>query len=129
MLKKRSEMLEQASAIGAMTLADRFDVSERLWTRFKNDREAVYDRIEEWLGWWRDVMLLQSGAETGIANVDMLDELRADAARFDGQSVATFVRALSECVEHLQTNVQSRIALDRLMVHAPSALADRRVAS
>ncbi len=118
-LEKRRETLDQARALAAMPLADRFDLAERLSTQFKNDREIVFDRLAEWLGWQRDLVLVQSGAEEGIANLDRLDELREDAAACDRREGLAFVRALIACREHLRTNVQSRIALDALMVQAP----------
>jgi DNA polymerase-3 subunit delta' len=119
LLEKRRETLDQARALSVMPLADRFDLAERLSGQFKNDRESVDDRLEEWLGWQRDVLLVQSGAEEGAANADMLDELREDARRCDRREVLAFVQALIACREHLASNVQSRIALDALMVQAP----------
>jgi len=119
LLEKRRETLAQASALGEMPMADRFDLAERLSGRFKNDRDAVARLIDDWLGWWRDVMLVQAGAEDGVAHVDMVDELREDARRCLSMEVRGFVQALAECREHLEVNVQARIALDALMVQAP----------
>jgi DNA polymerase-3 subunit delta' len=121
LLEKRREVLDQARALSVMPLADRFDLAERLSGQFKNDREPVVDRLEEWLGWQRDVLLVQSGAEEGVANADMVDELREDARRCGRAEVLAFVQALIACREHLASNVQSRIALDALMVQAPRA--------
>ena len=103
------------------------DLAERLSAQFKNDREVVLDRIAHWLAWQRDVLLVQSRAEDGVANVDMLDELRDDAHHCDRHEVLAFVQALIACREHLESNVQSRIALDALMVEAPRALNDNVV--
>jgi DNA polymerase-3 subunit delta' len=121
LLEKRREVLAQARALAAMSLADRFDLAERLSGQFKNDRESVDKRLEDWLGWQRDVLLVQSGAEEGVANADMLDELQEDARRCDPREVLAFVQGLIACREHLASNVQSRIALDALMVEAPRA--------
>ncbi len=121
-LQKRREVLDQARALASMSLADRFDLAERLSVQFRTDREAVLDRLGEWLGWQRDVLLVQSGggAADGVANVDMLDELREDAGLCARNDVLGFLQALMACREQLAANVQSRIALDALMMMAPA---------
>ena len=120
-LEKRREVLKQASDLGEMAMGDLMDVSERLANRFRDDRQAVLDRLAAWLSYWRDVLLTQSGAEDGIGNVDMLETLRGDAQRYDAAATLAFVEALLECRRRLEANVQARIALDALLVHAPRA--------
>src|SRR3972149_5342151 len=102
-------------------MAGLMDLRERLAARFGVDREAVLSRLAEWLGWWRDIMLVQSGAEEGIANVDLLGELREDASNYSPADAVTLVQALRECRRRLESNVQARIALDAMMVMAPRA--------
>lgn len=120
-LKKRQEMLEQASALGQTAMGDLMDASERLANRFREDREAVLERLAAWLSWWRDVLLAQSGAEDAVSSVDLLGALRDDAVRYESTQVVPFVEALAECRRRLDGNVQARIALDALLVRAPRA--------
>ena len=122
-IEKRQEMLKQARSLGSLPMADLMDLSERLAARFREDREAVLSRLAEWLGWWRDIMLVQSGAEEGIANVDLLGELREDASNYSPADAVTLVQALRSCRRGLESNVQARIALDAMMVMAPRAAA------
>src|SRR2546425_2123819 len=121
-LEKRSEALEQARALASMPMGDLMDLSGRLAQQFRRDRETVLERLDGWLSWWRDVLLVPaSGVDSGdgVANVDMLDELREDAGRYERDGVVAFVRALRECRRRLESNVQARIALDALLVRAP----------
>jgi len=122
-LEKRGEALEQARALAAMPMGDLMDLGERLAQQFRRDREAVLERLDGWLSWWRDVLLLSASGESedGVANVDMLDALREDAGRYDQDGVVAFVQALRECRRRLEGNVQARIALDALLVRAPGA--------
>ena len=122
-LEKRREALEQASALGGMAMGDLMDVSERLANRFRDDRQAVLGRLAAWLSYWRDVLLTQSGAEDGIGNIDMLDQVRGDAQRYDAADTLAFVEALLECRGRLEANVQARIALDALVAQAPRVTA------
>ena len=65
-------------------------------------------------------MLVQSGAEEGVANLDLLDELREDASVYSREEVLAFVRAIIAARDHLRANVQSRPALELLMLEAPA---------
>jgi DNA polymerase-3 subunit delta' len=119
LIAQRRERLEQARSIAEMGMAERMRLSESLAERFRLDRVPVFALLDDWLGWWRDVLLVQAGAEDGVANVDIMDDLRQAAARYARDDVTAFVRALVDAKEHLHANVQSRIALDLLMLEAP----------
>jgi DNA polymerase-3 subunit delta' len=119
LLERRSERLKQARAIAEMSVAERMHLAETLNDQFKLQRSHVFDRLDEWLGWWRDVMLLQSGAPDGVANVDALDTLRETASRHHRDEVLRFVQAIVAAKEHLHANVQARIALESLLLEAP----------
>jgi DNA polymerase-3 subunit delta' len=121
LLGRRQEALRSARSLAAMSIADRMDAAERLHDELRRDRERVLDLLGEWQGWWRDVLLAQSGAEDGIANVDMLDALHDDARRYRRDEVTTFVQALIDARGYLEKNVQSRLVLEALALEAPRA--------
>jgi DNA polymerase-3 subunit delta' len=123
LLAKRGEALDVAHSLAGMDLADRIDLAEKLSAAFKRDRAAVDETLAQWLGWWRDVVLTQSGAGDAIANLDRREEIAADADRHDRAQVTAFIEALRETRQHLRANVQSRIALDALMLRVPSGRA------
>jgi DNA polymerase-3 subunit delta' len=125
-LDKRRELLAEASALAGMPMADLMDLTERMARQFRERREAVFDRLSAWLSWWRDVLLVQSGAGAGVANVDLLEGVRHDADRYERADVISFVQALGKCRERLEANVQARIALDAMIVIAPRAVARAR---
>jgi DNA polymerase-3 subunit delta' len=120
-LEKRSEALEQARELAAMPMGDLMDLGERLAQQFRRDRDVVLERLESWLSWWRDILLVSAAGEAGdgVANVDMLDSLWEDAGRYERDDVVAFVQALRECRRRLEENVQARIALDALLVRTP----------
>ena len=119
LLERRTEALTQARTIAGITIAERMRLSERLSDQFKQDRGPVFTLLDEWLSWWRDVLLVQAGAEDGVANTDLIAELHDAASRHTREGSARFVRALLAANEHLHANVQSRIALDALLLEAP----------
>jgi DNA polymerase III subunit delta' len=118
-VEKRREVLAEARELGSMPMADLMGLSERLAVRFRENREAVLSRLDEWLSWWRDLVLVQSGAEEAAVNVDLLEALREDNGLYTPREVIAFVQALAECRRRLEYNVQARIALDALMMMVP----------
>lgn len=118
-LRQRREAMSLARALAEMSLADRLDLAERLAREFRNRREAVLDRIEGWRIWWRDVLLLQCGAQEGITNIDLVEDLRQEASQRDRRQVLRFLWALGEARRHLEENVQPQLALEVLLLEAP----------
>jgi hypothetical protein len=102
-----------------LPLADRMDLAEKLSDAFKRDRDGTLDQLDEWAGWWRDVLLTQSGAGERVANLDLDVELREDAESYGRADIAGFLQALIDTRTYLCENVQSRIALEALMLAAP----------
>jgi len=120
-LERRREALALARAPATMTIAQRLELAERLAADFRRDREGVLSLLVEWQGWWRDVLLMQAGAQDGAANQDRLAELREDAQRCARAGVLAFVRALLAACRHLEENIQPRLALEVLLLEAPEA--------
>lgn len=122
---RRQEALETARSVPRMPLAERFALAEKMSEAFKREREPVLRQLDEWAGWWRDVMLAQSGAGESVTNVDMADEVQGDARMYPRAEVARFLQTILETRSHISENVQSRLALDALMLAVPGMSAAR----
>jgi DNA polymerase-3 subunit delta' len=120
-LAARERALDQARSLPALSVSERMELAERLSEEFKKDREAVLPLLAEWQAWWRDVMLVQSGAGEGVAAMDRLAALAEDAGAYPPQAVTAFVRAIGDARQHLGENVPSRLVLEWLMLEAPRA--------
>ncbi|MCH7836821.1 MAG: DNA polymerase III subunit delta' [Chloroflexi bacterium] len=121
LLERRRESLSRARALATMSVAERLGLAERLAPEFRRDPVALLAELEAWRDWWRDVLLVQAGAEDGVANVDRLAELREDGARLRRDGVAAFVRAVGEAGRYLGENAQPRLVLETLLLGAPAA--------
>jgi DNA polymerase-3 subunit delta' len=119
MLEQRGEALATARSLPRLQLADRIDLAEKLSEAFRRERDPVVRQLDEWASWWRDVLLLQAGADDAIANLDETDALAVDAREYDRAEVAGFVQSIIETRGILGENVQSRLALDALMLDVP----------
>ena len=121
LLARRDEWLEEARSLAAMSIAQRWELAERLATAFRRDRDPVLDELTAWQDWWRDVLLVQSRAEEGAVSADRLDDLRRDASRHSREEIAAFVRELRSARQYLEDNVQPRLVLEALLIQAPGA--------
>ena len=92
-LARRTELIDQARSLPRLSIADRMDLAENLTDASVKDRDIVFKRLGGWQDWWRDVMVVQRGAEQAISGVDRLDDLRDDAAAYDPSSVIRFADA------------------------------------
>lgn len=87
-------------------------------------KETLPQILEEWLVWWRDVLLLagagpDSPAEARVTNADRLEALRLHARRYTFPQARQALRALRAAQRHLDQNVNPRLALDVLMLDLP----------
>ncbi|MEO8458627.1 MAG: hypothetical protein ABI559_12560, partial [Chloroflexota bacterium] len=120
-LERRRDVLATARSLAQSPVADRIDLAEKLSEAFKRDRQPVIDQLDAWAAWWRDVLLVQTGAGDRIANLDLERELREDADAHTTAEIAAFLQSIIDTRTYLIENVQSRIALDALMLAAPTA--------
>ncbi len=119
LLERRKETLDQAAALASMSVAQRLELAERLAPEFRRRPEALLATLEAWRDWWRDVLIIQGGADDGVANVDRLPDLRRHAACLPPDEVAAFVRAADEARRYLGENAQPRLVMETLLLEAP----------
>ena len=118
-LERRQEVVASGRELPRKGVVHRLAVAERLAEQFGERRDSVLETLATWREWWRDVLLVQCGAEEGVVNVDRLEQLREDAASFQMGGVLAFVQALGAARRYLEMNVQARLALDWLAMSVP----------
>jgi DNA polymerase-3 subunit delta' len=114
-LPRRARQLSELTALIDGSIVERFRYAERL----ARDPVATQEVLDLWIGWWRDVLLVASGADASPTNVDRQDEVRDHARRFGVAKSAGFVRALRSAIQKLQQNANVRLTLDVLMLDLP----------
>jgi DNA polymerase-3 subunit delta' len=82
--------------------------------------DELPELLEQWMSWWRDVLLMQSGDGTRITNVDCEDTLRTHAARLTLEQVQSALQAVRATTRYLSQNVNTRLALEVLLLSLPN---------
>jgi DNA polymerase-3 subunit delta' len=154
---RRTAMLAIAGQVATADMVERFAAAERLAEAYakrerpKGDedgespgasppadgkarmRSDVLATLDAWTEWWRDLLLVTAGAEALVAGADRAPQLREVAARTDASAAAAGLRAVREARRDLDQNVNSRLALEALMLRLPrippaGALVERKEA-
>ncbi len=83
------------------------------------EKEELPDLLEAWVGWWRDVLLIQSEEGARMTNVDRAEALRSAAARCARAEVYRAIQQTRETARYLAQNVNDRLAMEVLMLEMP----------
>jgi DNA polymerase III subunit delta' len=73
-----------------------------------------------WASWWRDLLLVQNNADSGVNNIDQLPALQAAAKRYTMEQVRSFLSELQRLLHvALETNVNRQLLWEVLMLKMP----------
>jgi DNA polymerase-3 subunit delta' len=118
-MEKRNRGLDQVVGIISADFEERFAYVAKLAAGFTQDRGAVYDILDRWLDYWRDLMLVKLGCIEMITNIDRKDELIKMAGSYRLSRIRDFIRRIESAAEQLKQNVNTRLALEVLMLDIP----------
>ncbi len=119
--ERRREAIDLVATLAGAPVGERFRYAERLARRFGERRDDVYEALEAWEAWWRDVLLVAASRESLVANAGRLDMLRAQAAQYGVEGALWVLSSLRRTRRLLEDNVQPQPALERLTLALAAA--------
>ena len=120
-LERRNERLHCLLGVISGNLEIRFEFAAELSARFAQKRTEVQEVLEEWLGVWRDLLLLKAGMDLEMVNLDYADQLKSLADGFDINEVRKGITAVSLALRQLRQNASPRLVLEVMMLDMPVA--------
>ncbi len=115
-------MTSRQTALETLQRALDANRAERLLIANELGKAKEAEVIRLWASWWRDVLLVQSGADEAISNVDQRAALQRAAARFDSAQVRAFLHELQRLRRLAsETNVTPQLLWDVLLLKLPLA--------
>jgi len=117
-LAERTAQLGLLTRLPTMSRVERFELAQQL----SAEAEKIPTLLEVWLLWWRDMVLAANRCLDLTVNVDMRDLLKAQAAKVGASESERMVRAILQTMELLDQNVNTRVALEVLMLDVPASL-------
>jgi DNA polymerase-3 subunit delta' len=120
-LSRRDQVLEKLQGLDKLQGQDKGAYQHRfVWAeQLSRDPERVPYVLDVLASWWRDVLVLASGSEVRITNVDCRSQLAEWAARYDVATAQRVLHSIQDTVWRLDRNANRRLALEVLMLDLP----------
>jgi DNA polymerase-3 subunit delta' len=78
--------------------------------------------VKYWVGYLRDMAVIQQGQEKILFNPDKLDQLRQLASSTDGVRIADAVRFAEDTRRHLMRNANARLMMEAMLIRSADRL-------
>ncbi|MFH1169125.1 MAG: DNA polymerase III subunit delta' [Chloroflexota bacterium] len=118
-LRKRDEALDSLLGLIGAGYEERFAHVARLAVQFRQNRGVVYDALDLWLYYWRDLLLIKAGCQGMITNIDRSATLAGMAGGYRLAQIKAVIDGIRAAGEQLRQNVNPQLALEVLMLDMP----------
>lgn len=119
-LAERAALLDEIQEVIRGGVQERFAYAANRAEAFGRNRWGVFEELELWLTWWRDVLVVGEGGEDYVTNLSLMDALRAAAGEWSSvEAAAGAIRSVLETIAVLESNVNPRLALENMMLSLP----------
>ena len=118
---QRLEMLEELRGLVTASRVERLRFAEK--TATERDNQNLFGMLELWVTWWHDVLLTQYGLGDAISNLDLPAEVQLHARTLSNTTVLHHLETLSRVERYLHHTVNTRLALDALLLDVPRPVA------
>ncbi len=116
----QKERIEQLQMLWRLVGADRIErltIAEQMASNRNN--QQLFGLLELWTLWWRDILLAQVGNLEACSNVDQQHQIVRQAALLPVQQVQRYLHTLKRIETYLHHTVNTRLALDVLLLQMP----------
>jgi DNA polymerase-3 subunit delta' len=83
------------------------------------DKEALRSSLEVWGAYWRDVLIVTTGANTPLIHLDREGEIREVAGQTGAETARRTLAAIERTRDRIDRNANTRLALETLMLELP----------
>jgi DNA polymerase-3 subunit delta' len=120
LIQVRRERLEALLELQQQPRSVAFRWAEERSQEYRSGQQsAVFEWLELWQSWWRDVLLVSAGCPESITHMDRRDELERESQRYNLSQIHSFMTRLGETNRQLRENVNPQLALENVLLHLP----------
>lgn len=120
-IQLRQERLEALLSLHNQPGSLAFRWAEARSQEYRSGQQAqVFEWLELWQSWWRDVLLMSAGCPESITHMDRRTELEQEAQQHDMAEIYGFMARLREAIQQLRENVNPQLALENVLLHLPA---------
>ncbi|MBA4419796.1 MAG: hypothetical protein C0391_01480 [Anaerolinea sp.] len=126
LLQKRATWLDEWSALAGMNRLQRFKYVEagfpkRSKLTLKEKRQELAEMLNTWMSFNRDVLLLVSGAGSGLMNIDRSGEVERVSVQTTTFEAARTIRCLERAINRVERYLNPRLVMETLMLELEGA--------
>jgi len=118
-LQQRDEHFEKILSAVNNGYSQRFALTSQLALQFGRKRETIYETMDAWESWWRDILLAKTGCLDHITNIDNMPDLVRMAGTFSLDEIKNAIESIGRAEEQLRLNGNARLVLESLMLNIP----------
>jgi DNA polymerase III subunit delta' len=119
LLERRAERMERLIDIIEGNLDSRFEYASELSSRFSQKRIEIQEMLDEWMDFWRDILLVKAGLMDEVINLDYNTRLQSLADGFNINEIRAAISAIAATQKQLRQNASPRLVLEVLMLDMP----------
>jgi DNA polymerase-3 subunit delta' len=117
LLEQRRAWLDELVELLASSRGDRFAFTT---TRSKaENKDELRSELQVWLTFWRDALIYAAGITDPITNLDYSKQLKTLAENIGLSRAQFYVNSVENTMDRIDRNVNSRLALDVLLMDFP----------
>lgn len=117
LLEQRQTWLLELGELLGMPLRKRLAWSEQ--NLRKPDRDELRERLQTWLTFWRDLLLVASGAGAPLTNIDFSADLRRLGGQISMAEARDRAADLEKALVRLDANLNARLVVENLLLAWP----------
>jgi DNA polymerase-3 subunit delta' len=114
-LRQRDSALNMLEEIVTMNRAARFDLANDLG----KDKDALRPLLNQWLSYWRDILLHAEGSPIKPANSDRVANIERLLYTVTAEDALNAIKATQKLLRDLDTNANVRLALEVMFLDYP----------
>jgi DNA polymerase-3 subunit delta' len=118
-LAERSQRLEAHISLCQANRLKRLAYADELASLFSQNWEKIIEILRLWLDWWHDLVLIKSGVEKFIINIDHQTELQKLARIYQLAEMKQFIIRIQEATKQLEQNANPRLVFEVLLLNMP----------
>jgi DNA polymerase-3 subunit delta' len=111
----RRKWLDDMEKLLSSNRINRFTYADKL----SKNRRQLFPLLNTWLGFRRDILLVTKNGDSQITNIDYSELINNLAQNLDNNVTFQVVQNLDGIFQHLEHNVNPRLALEDLMLGLP----------
>ena len=114
-IDSRRKGFDEQWRLNSASRVEKFAFADQL----SKDKVRMRQTLLFWISYWRDVLLRSSGSQIPISNIDRQDEIESLAQTLNLREVKRFLLRLEKTLDGIESNVNSRLAAEVLLLDWP----------